>query len=167
MEKGAIIAVVVAVIAAIGLVYYLGTLGHQSSKGTTTIYTGPHSTVPVTTTIPAVVQFYDINVQYVFQGSQIQNGVNCTYASYTYVDGSQSKILNGSQIFYLNYPISSTMCPMTVKGVTVNTPGFAVMSTVPNLPLSLPPNSQAMLQINMRAPNVNFYGPLTITIYYT
>ncbi len=166
MERGAIIAVIIAVLAAIGLVYYLGTMGHAPKGGTTT-YSGGFSTVPVTSLTPAAVQFYAINVQYIYQGPQYKGGINCSYNSYTYVDTGQNQVLNGSQSFYLSYPISSTACPMTITSVAVNTSGFAFLGTVPTLPLTIPKNSQAQLQFNLRTPSVNFYGPLTITIFYS
>lgn len=166
MEIGTIAAILIAVIAAIILIYYLSASSHPSSKGATT-YTGALSTVAGTTSIPAVVQFYDINLQYDFSGAEIQNGVNCTYTSYAYIDGSQNQIVNGSETFYLHYQISSTMCPMTITGIGINTTGFSLVSTVPTLPLTIPKNSQAQLQLQLKAPNVNFYGPLSVVIYYT
>ncbi|MDE1834586.1 MAG: hypothetical protein KGH64_04570, partial [Candidatus Micrarchaeota archaeon] len=83
----------------------------------------------------------------------------------TYVDG-QSATLNGTQPFNLQYAISSSQCPMTIVSANVSTPGFQMNSVVPDLPFTLPPNSNAQFQFNMRAPATDFYGPLTISIHY-
>lgn len=157
------IVIVVAIILLVAVLWPFGS--HSASKGSsnTVVTTG---SVSSTTSIPAVVQFYAVNVQYVYTGPLSINGTNCTYSSYTYIDNSQGQTLNGSQTFVLTYQPSSTICPMTITNIESNTGGFGLLSTVPAMPLYLPPNSQAQLQINMRAPNINFYGPITITIDY-
>ena len=103
-----------------------------------------------------------VNVQHVYTGPSEINKVNC-YNSYTTVD-QVKKILNGSQEFYLYFTPSTNDCPETFRNVTSNTPGFVVVSTNPELPFTIPKQSTFELQVEIRTPSVNFYGPLTITI---
>ena len=55
---------------------------------------------------------------------------------------------------------------MTIQNITINTAGFALINVIPSLPYGLPPSSNARIQLDIRSPNFNFYGPLTITITY-
>ncbi len=127
---------------------------------------GPSAGSEATTTVtPASVEFYAINYQYVYNGPASVGGSSCSYSSYTTVD-SQTEILNGSQAFDLVLTPSSSQCPMKIESVNSSTAGFRFATSDPGLPFYLPPYSNADLQVTMIAPNTNFYGPLTVTIYY-
>lgn len=160
----------VLVVGIILIIYAFTTIFHSGAQAPSKSTSTPASTSGAATATappppPAVVTFYDVNVQYAYYGPVSKNGINCSYTTYTYID-SQSLTLNGSQPFNLQFQPGSGQCPFTITSVVVNTPGFAVTSTTPGTPFTLPPNSQYQLQVNMRAPSTSFYGPLTITINY-
>jgi hypothetical protein len=163
MEGPAITIIIVIIIGVILAVIVIASLLHApaATKSTTTL----SNISPTTTLVPVVVNFYTVNLEYVYTGPAKVNNVTCGYRTYEYTS-SQSDRLNGSETFYLQYSESSSGCPMSIYNVTVDTPGFAISSTVPYLPLSIPVSSTAQLQLNMRTPQQNFYGPLSITIYY-
>ncbi len=92
------------------------------------------------------------------------NNTSCYENTHTDIVGD-SATLNGSEVFDLQFQPNSNQCPLTVINVSSDTPGFTVLSTIPGLPFKLPPSSNFQLQVNMEAPGVSFYGPLTITIY--
>ncbi len=164
MESSAIMIIIVVVIGVIIAVVALGSLGHSPNSATTTV-TQLNGSAASTTSVHAIVSFYNVDVKYVYTGPASKNGVNCSYNSYAYIDG-QSQTINSSSVFYLQFQESSDQCAEQVYNVTVNTPGFALMSTVPQLPINLPPNSQVKLQLDMRASPQAFYGPLSVTIYF-
>ena len=163
MEGSAIIVVIVIIIGIILAVIAISSFLHPSSKSATTTTTGAQGS---TTTVPTTVNFYNTNVKYIYTGGISYNGNNCTYSSYEYTSG-QAGIVNGSTEFYLSYQESSTVCPMVIYNVTVTTPGFTLVGTVPQLPFNIPASSSALIQLNIRSPEQNFYGPLSVTIYYT
>ncbi|MDE1822751.1 MAG: hypothetical protein KGI00_01735 [Candidatus Micrarchaeota archaeon] len=169
METGSIIFYVVLIVVIASIVYLLYDLfSHpQQKRSTTAQVPAPTSpTGPSPNPSAANVSFYSLNVQYVYSGPPTKNGVQCSYNSYTYVDTSQVQSMNGLAAFYLNLQPSSNDCGLTITNITNYTAGFRVTSVEPTLPIDLPPNSQILLQINMRAPGRSFYGPLTITVHY-
>ncbi len=166
MEGSSIISVIIIIIIAIIVLVSFSIILHPGAKKPVAVSNSTLvNTTVITTSVPAVVTFYDVNLQWVYSGPSEINNTQCGYTTYSYIDGS-SETLNGSQLFYLMYQPSSGYCPMSITGITINTPGFALLSTTPALPMNLPPNSQEQLQLNLKAPPSNFYGPLTITIHY-
>lgn len=163
---------IILIVVIIAVIALLIILWPKSTAHTATPLTPP-SSAPNSTTIPsttatqapaAKVQFYDVNVQYVYTGPSSVNNTQCYESTHTYIVGD-SATLNGSETFDLQFQPGSGQCPLRVINVSSDTPGFTVLSTTPGLPFSLPPSSNFQLQVNMEAPGVSFYGPLTITIY--
>ncbi len=158
------IALVALVIAMLAFVVFGG--GNKEQHATAYVPTASQTGSGATTTItPASVEFYAINYQYVYNGPASVGGSSCSYSSYTTVD-SQTEILNGSQAFDLVLTPSSSQCPMKIESINSSTEGFRFATSDPGLPFYLPPYSNADLQVTMIAPSTNFYGPLTVTIYY-
>lgn len=112
----------------------------------------------------ARVDFYDVNVQYVYSGPSTNGSISCAYSSYSYID-SQSLTINGSKLFALRFQPTTTNCPLEITGVNVDTPGFSLIATDPSMPIFIPPRSQIQMQFNIETPETSYYGPLTITIY--
>ena len=119
-----------------------------------------------TTSIPAKVQITAFNIQYVYSGPTSKNGVTCYYKSYTYIDGGDARIVNGSQKFYMTFQPSSSQCPVQISSITIQTPGFSIASTVPSLPVTFPPYSQVQIIVGVTPPSTSFYGPATMTVNY-
>ncbi len=120
---------------------------------------------PVTTTTPAVISFYAVNLEYIYSGPSQKSGQNCYYNSFTNINGQQETV-NGSQVFILKFQPSSNQCGMTITNISMQTAGFGLVNILPVLPINLPPNSQIQMQLNVRAPSTSFYGPLTVMIHY-
>lgn len=125
-----------------------------------------NKSAPTTTIFPAHIDFYAINYQYVYSGPASKNGQYCNYQSKTSVT-QQSEALNGSQAFFLVINPSSGQCSFDITDINSSTPGFNVTSTEPQVPFYLPPYSNVDIQLNIVAPDANYYGPLTITIHYS
>ncbi|MDE1860593.1 MAG: hypothetical protein KGH72_02635 [Candidatus Micrarchaeota archaeon] len=125
--------------------------GPTNSTGTTSV-----ATTASTTT--AIVNYYAINLEYVYTGPG-----SCNYQSRTQVAYASNVLAGGEEFNYLLQP-QSAGCDLTISSVKIETPGFTITSTTPSLPLKLPPYSTADIQINMVAPNEDFLGPLTIQV---
>ena len=163
------IVIIIGIVAAIFVVFFFLPGSKSSSKSTTTLPTmvSPGQTTgPTTTIVPATVDINAVNVEYAYSGPSQKNGQTCSYQSRTYIDSSDARIVNGSQYFYIKLQPSSGNCAEQFTNVTTSTAGFRVVSVLPQLPYVLPPSSQAEIQIEIETPDVNFYGPLSITLNY-
>jgi hypothetical protein len=163
------IIIVAAAVVVILLVLVFWPFGGSNTSHNTSTYL-PTSTASAkngttTTIVPAKVEFYGINYQWVYSGPASQDGNSCGYSSYTNFV-SQTMTLNGSQGFDLVINPSTSSCGFTITSISATTSGFEVTSLEPTLPFDMPANSNAEMQINMVAPDVDYYGPLTLTIQY-
>ena len=168
MDTRVIIVIIVVLVVVLLVVFW--PFGPKSSSSHKTTYVPPSNTQnqsgPTTTIVPARIEFYAINYQWVYNGPSSQNGNQCYYYTHTLYT-IQTEILNGSEVFDLVLAPSTNSCGIRINSINSSTPGFTVTSTQPALPFLLPEYSQAEMQINMQAPDVDFYGPLTITIHYS
>ena len=174
METNQIILIAIFIVGIIALVVFwpFGKAAHStttipSKTGTSNSVNSSTTTAPAntitTTTANVIVQFYTVNVQYIYNGPGNKNGINCSYTSSTQ-QNYNSQTLNGSQKFVLQFNPSSGQCPLTFYSASVNTPGFTLSSTIPSMPITIPAYSNLALQLNMVTPSTSFYGPLTVTI---
>lgn len=133
----------------------------------TSTYVPPatNTVINSSTALPPKIEYYAINYQWIYNGPSNLNGISCFYASHTTVV-EQTAYLNASQDFYLVLNPSSNQCAFQINSVNSSTPGFSVVSTEPTLPFELPGYSQAEVQVNLQAPDANYFGPLTLTIHY-
>ena len=58
-------------------------------------------------------------------------------------------------------------CIVTVTNVVVTTPGFNIVSFIPSIPSTIQSNSSEQIIFELKPPNHNFNGPISIDFYET
>lgn len=167
MERRMIIAIAILIIVVLLIVFWPRSSGQANRQVQVNVPPNSSSVSSnAISTTPATVEFYAVNIQYVYTGPDEVNGIGCGLYTHTIYE-EEKEVLNGSQDFYMDFYPSTNYCPVTVRNVTSDTPGFVVLNTEPQVPINLPGESIIEMQVNFRAPDVNYYGPLTITIGYS
>ena len=71
------------------------------------------------------------------------------------------------QEFYITITFKSNAILLTheITSITVNTPGFQLISISPSLPISIAPGGEISVTLEFQAPYTSYTGPLTITVY--
>ena len=56
------------------------------------------------------------------------------------------------------------MLSHNINNISINTPGFSIISISPSLPYSLSPGSNVSITITVQTPNVNYNGPIAFIL---
>lgn len=146
----AIILVVIVVGGVIAAAIYFGTLSSIARTPT-----------PPTTTAPVVVTGVNVQIAY-----------SAPSANYF---GPQSQSLSGTglplqlqygQEFYYSFSLrmGGLYESHTIDSVTLNTPGFSLVSVNPALPYSMSSGSSVTVTVTGQAPSQNFAGAITLVV---
>ena len=103
----------------------------------------------------------DVDINIVYQG--ITSGyLGPSTQSYTL-----DAYLAPGQIFYytITFTSSAVLLNHQITSIVVTTPGFVLLNTSPQLPVTISPGGQVSIQLKILVPNTNYGGPLTLTIY--
>ena len=71
------------------------------------------------------------------------------------------------QTFYITFTLTNyaIYCTHEIISISVNTPGFKLVSITPSTPISIAPEGSVRITLEFQAPYSSYTGPLTITIY--
>ena len=147
-----LLAIVVIIIVAVAYLV-LHAKGRKSSITITTTIKG--SNTP-TTTISGPnfnkTAIINIDVLYNYTGPSTNNyNRSCGKSKYSTVE-SYTNRLNASTTFYLYDQEESGLCSLTISKYVITTPGFRVISVVPQTPFTLPANSSKYVILKVLVP---------------
>jgi len=103
----------------------------------------------------------DVDINIVYQG--ITSGyLGSSTQSYTL-----DSYLAPGQIFYytITFTSSAVLLNHQITSIVVTTPGFVLLGTSPQLPVTISPGGQVSITLEILVPNTNYVGPLSITVY--
>ena len=137
-----------------------------SNTTSTSIKSTTTTTIKFTTTIqkPTDIIINNINMVMNYSGPQEKGGVNCDVPSRAVVMPF-NHIFNYSY-FLVNITFDDGGCPENITNIYALTPGATVVSTEPQLPFNLPPQSQVYFEIKVHMSNETYSGPLTLVENY-
>ena len=75
--------------------------------------------------------------------------------------------VSSGQVFYVTLTFKSGALFRTheITAITVNTPGFQLISVSPPLPVPIAPGGEVTITLEIQAPYTSYTGPLTISVY--
>ncbi|MCW1293278.1 MAG: hypothetical protein OH318_02725 [Candidatus Parvarchaeota archaeon] len=86
-------------------------------------------------------------------------------ASQAVLSNNSLKISEGQEFFdYFTLTNRDYLLSHTINSITVDTPGFKLISIQPNVPYNLSPASSVEFTLVIQAPNSSFVGPITVVI---
>lgn len=122
--------------------------------------TGSQVYGPTATPIPKVkVTAYNLNIQY--------TGSTSGYLGPTsQVLSTRSFNANGGQVYTdtITLYTSALLLDHQIDSITMNTPGFALISVQPRLPYRFSPGSSMALTLEIQTPSYDYTGPVNILI---
>jgi len=103
----------------------------------------------------------NVNIDIVYQG--VTSGyLGPSTQSYTF----DAYLVHG-QIFYytITFTSSAVLLNHQITSIVVTTPGFMLLNTSPQLPVTISPGGQVSITLEILVTNTNYLGPLTLTVY--
>ena len=103
----------------------------------------------------------DVDVNIVYQG-MTSGYLGSSTQSYTL-----DAYLAPGQIFYytITFTSSAVLLNHQITSIAVTTPGFVLLGTSPQLPVTISPGGQVSITLEILVPNTNYVGPLSIIVY--
>jgi len=103
----------------------------------------------------------DVDINIVYQG--VTSGyLGSSTQSYT-LDAN----LAPGQIFYytITFTSSAALLNHQITSIVVTTPGFVLLGTSPQLPVTISPGGQVSITLEILVPNTSYVGTLSIIVY--
>jgi len=103
----------------------------------------------------------DVDINIVYQG-MTSGYLGSSTQSYTL-----DAYLAPGQIFYytITFTSSAVLLNHQITSIVVSTPGFVLLGTSPQLPVTISPGGQVSITLEILVPNTNYVGPLSIIVY--
>jgi len=103
----------------------------------------------------------DVDINIVYQG-MTSGYLGSSTQSYTL-----DVYLAPGQIFYytITFTSSAVLLNHQITSIVVTTPGFVLLGTSPQLPVTISPGGQVSITLEILVPNTNYVGPLSIIVY--
>ena len=173
MEIRTLIIIAIIIVVAVIAYFLLTSRGNVAQKTTTVI--GPVNGT-TSMTVPPYVTTYNsvksnnvtnitgVNVKVDYTGPAQQNGIACSRISTASVQNSRGRF-NANENFSYYFYMYSTNCNFTITSVGMDNNGFRILYVQPALPYLLPSYSNIQMSVGVKAPDYNFTGPLSITVY--
>ncbi len=147
--KGVIATVVIVIfIVVFILLAYIGS--GYNSNGSQSVQPGvqaaPSTTIDITG-VNMIIDYTGVSSGYFGPSSQALGGVGT--------------LSGGSEFTYtITITSSALLLSHNINYISVDTPGFSIISISPSLPYSLSPGSDVSITITVQTPNVNYNGPI-------
>lgn len=122
--------------------------------------TGSQVYGPTATPIPKVkVTAYNLNIAYTGSTSGYLGPTSQVLSTYSFD-------VNGGQAYTdtITLYTSALLFDHQIDSITINTPGFTLLSVQPSLPYKFSPDSSMALTLKIQTPNYDYNGPVNILI---
>jgi hypothetical protein len=161
------ILIAIVAIALIAIVAYILISSRTPVKTTTTTIRPKGSTTIAQANSVASLNTTFINnmdISYIYTGPTTVGNTNCGVYTHSTVN-NYNILLNASAQFERSITTYSANCNLTVVNISVQTPGFRIVSIIPPFPHTIPAGGSSWYNlITFQAPSANFTGPLTLVI---
>ncbi len=138
--------IVIVIFIAIFISFNLGYSSNGSQNIQTSIQSTPSTTIDITG-VNLIIDYTGVSSGYFGPSSQALGGAG------TLTGGSEA-------VYTIVMSSSALLLSHNINDISINTPGFSIISISPSLPYSLSPGSNVSITITVQTPNVNYNGPI-------